>query len=83
MQPVLGITEYPVGGMSGEAAEKLRTSCVKEMRLDAMSVLHRCKGFDELDLSVCVEGVDQEEDNRDLLLEQSCCDCRLVFEVEL
>lgn len=47
-----------------------------------MLVLHRCKSFDEFDLSICVESVDQKVDDGDLILEQSCRDCRLVVKVE-
>ena len=52
------------------------------MRLDTVSILHRCESFDEFDLRICVEGIDQEENDGDLFLEQGCCDCRLVFEIK-
>jgi hypothetical protein len=69
--------------MSSEAAEEFRASRMEEMRLNTVFVLHSCESFNEFDLSICVKGIDQKEDDGDLLFEQGCCHCRLVFEVEL
>lgn len=82
IQPFLSVTKYSVRRMSGKAAKQLRASCMEEMRPNTVSVFHSCKSFDEFDLSICVEGIDQEEDDGDPFLEQSCCDCRLVFEIK-
>jgi len=82
MQTLFSVAEYSISRVSSKAAKQLRASRVKEMRLNTASILHSCESFDELELGICVEGIDQEEDDGDLLLEQRCCDSGLVFEIE-
>ena len=82
IQPLFSVTQHSVRRMSGKAAEQLRASRVEKMRLNTVLIFHGCESFDEFDLSICVESIDQKEDDRDLFLEQSCCNGRLVFEVE-
>jgi hypothetical protein len=69
IQPIFGVAEGSIGRMSSEAAKELRSRCVEEVRLYTMSIFHSCQGFDELDLSICVECVDQKEDDGYLLVE--------------
>jgi len=82
IQSLLGVTKHSVRRMSSKATKQLRASRVQEMRLNTVLVLDSCKGFDEFDLRICIEGIDQEEDDGDLLFQQGCCDGGLVFEVE-
>ena len=82
VQSIFGVAEYSVRRMSSKAAEQFRASRVQEMRLNTMSILHGCESFDEFDLRICVEGIDQEENDGYLFLEQGCCDWRLVFEIK-
>ena len=82
IQTLLSITEHSVCRMSSKTAEQLRTSRMEEMRLNTLFVLHSCEALDEFDLGICIEGIDQKEDEGDLLFKQGCCDCRLVFEIK-
>ena len=82
IQLLFSVAEYSVCRMSSKAAEQLCAGRVEEVRLYTVSIFHGCETFDEFDLSIRVESVDQEEDDGDLSLDQSCCDCGLVFEIE-